>query len=401
MSLELNILAHSVNHWDALYAHTNRYTPRAALVMDEPLRAESLARLYPSATVVHRAWFAGDNDAHYHITPETFLDAFGNVGRSGRIYVQALNEAPVDTVEHARALCDWLERLMTLAHQQGIRLAVAGISVGNPPPPLRLIENGHFDKLLLALYRFPEMALLLHEYFINDGTSEPNRVGLFRTWLARADKLGIQRPHILTGEFGRDVAGGNDGYKAAGWSGKQYAEKCIAAYQAVYKPFDIHPMVFCYGRGANDRWITFDVQSDNGYLDTIAAFNAQEDNSMEWDYGDAVKDATAKTPGAVNIRTQADTSSAVIGTLSNNDVVTFWENRSPSQNDGHYWWRIQKGETAGFVADTYVDFTDPPITPPTPPDDALYIPFNATEIQQLATLHTQIANIYRNALTRA
>ena len=63
--------------------------------------------------------------------------------------------------------------------------------------------------------------------------------------------------------------------------------------------------------------------------------------------------------GAVNMRTGAGTSNAVITSLASGTEVTFTGNKTSTMIDGHYWAEVTYNGTTGWVAATYLAYERP------------------------------------------
>ena len=253
----LNILAHSVNDFGALDSVMATLKPAAIVVMDEPKLSQKYARLYPSITVIHRAYNERDHEWHTVTTPRAWLDTHAPLATDSivlQLYNEPLASPPV---------IKFIVETMALAAAQNIRLCVANFAVGNPHEDA--IIRGDYDDLLRAFDKYPQHVFGLHEYF-RDTPETPYYIGRFRFWLQRAQLLGLRTPRIIVTEFGRDLGGGaRDGWRAQGWSEQDYFNRLEEA-RKVYALHNIPMCVYCYGRGAGDRWMTFDVQQSGGLI---------------------------------------------------------------------------------------------------------------------------------------
>jgi len=268
-TIGLNALAQTMDR-GAFDAAIKLLKPAATLIMDDVGLARALKAQYPDMLVVHRSYFAGDEQGHLSMTPAGFLNAFGASGAGG-VVVQALNEPSGSA--NIPQLINWCAELMALAKSRGIRLALPNFGVGNPDD--NDVKAGVWDGLLRAFAAHPEHYFALHEYFRDEPKNEPFLTGRYRAFLDRAAALGLPRPTIIVTEFGRDFAGGiSDGWRGIGISEDQFADKCIAAMD-IYQRDGIPVMTYCFGTGFDNRWQSFNIHNAGTWLARISAYNAQ------------------------------------------------------------------------------------------------------------------------------
>lgn len=355
-----------------------------ALIMDDPPFARSLAAANPSALIVHRTYSPHDPNWHdrradgsWVFPPADWIrDHAGTVG--GSVLLQVGNEPHPVNVDK---FLEWLEELVSVC-PPSITLALCGFAVGTPHE--RDIERGVYDRLL-RLLAGSRHYLNLHEYWRDDPAVEyPWLCGRFEYWLDRADALGIERPKIFIGEYGRDEAGGiNHGWRGVGLSDERYAALLTDTHRRLYAPHGIRCAVFCYGTGADNRWQSFSVEN-SGVLDAIEEYNMTQQPTDK---------RTAITAITVNLRPSPTTAQARIVAIPAGAEIEVW--LQPVTNaDGFEWVRAAWGANVGYIvrvyegADTYTVTAPPPDVPTDEP--ALCSPFlTDEEHQQMITAITR------------
>jgi len=250
----LNILSQYVRDQNALMDWITRAQPAAVVVMDSPALAQTIRQRSPQTFVIHRTFNENDTRWHEVTSPTQWLLSHGGIAANG-VALQVYNEPkPGDLGK----FFSWLEELIRLCPAH-ITLAIYAPGVGNPHE--KDITSGVYDRTL-RMVSGTRHWLMLHEYFQQSPMIEyPWLCGRFEFWLERADALNIQHPKIVIGEYGRDLGGGeNDGWHGQGWSDRQYFDKLTQGTDILYRPYDIPTCVFCWGYGAGDDWLSFDIQ---------------------------------------------------------------------------------------------------------------------------------------------
>lgn len=322
--------------------------PRYVVVINEPNTA---ALLQPHTQVIYRHKSNGSDDDHAldedpqlfvwrrHLeAPPGAMLALSN--EPGRGNLATLNKWTIEALKACNALA---------------RRAVAiNMQTGNPEP-----ADWHLLRECIAFAKAGGHLLGLHEYWTGKPADNvPWHIGRYR--FAR-DVLGNDCPPILITELG--YAHNFDAYK--GWkdyiSAEAYAAYLVECGKWYRDDGVLGACTFAFG--SSPPWSSFDIAGQPGITQAIALFNAQGGGkvALTWNYGAPVEGADIQTTAPLNVRKEADTSAAILTTVSSGDVVTYWQNVSPTANDGHQWWKIQKGGVTGFIAATYVaGFTDPP-----------------------------------------
>lgn len=378
MGIGVNALMQYVSDRDRIQQTTA--SAGVAVIMDDPAYARSLAAANPRAVVVHRSYRDDDHRLHETVTPGDWLQSVALTAGNG-VIVQALNEPSGYT--NLPALVTWCVEVMKQAHERGIPLCLPNFAVGHPDTAL--VESGVLDPLLRAFVAYPEMRYGCHEYWRDDPLNEPYHVGRFHAILDRCRVLGITPPRIMVTEFGRDHSGGiADGWRGVGYSEREYADLLTRTHARVYAPYGIPAAVFCYGRGADNRWASFDVEDAETVLQTI-----EEYNSMTYQPG---THKLIKLPGQwLNIRAAANTSAAKVGELRLGDVVTV------VADTGDGWLQLDRGYVSLLAG--AVEFA--PFTPPIPDAGTVYSEgLTDDELDQLIKLYEGIAGIYRAVQAR-
>jgi len=208
--------------------------------MDEYDIANRVLMASPNTRMIFRRYRPDDHKLHETLSPTEFLDSVADVPKAW--WVAAGNEPGGDQVQ----MSEWYAALIRLADLRGRKLAVWNVSTGNPDPSM--VEDGVYDAMFKAIATSAGgHALCHHEYFGFDPLREPFHIGRLKTVLARFDVLGIKRPTVVVTESGRDLAGGEDGWRTV-YTDAEYADK-LADVMSVYDPLGITACVFCWGHG--------------------------------------------------------------------------------------------------------------------------------------------------------
>lgn len=297
----INILSQYVQNQAALITYLKASNPAAVVVMDSPALAQQIKAMLPQCTVIHRAFNANDPHWETATTPQAWLTANAPAATNG-IVIQAYNEPAPGNLD---AFFDWIVELVAIC-PANITLAFPAFAVGNPNE--NDILNGVYDRLLRIICGTRHW-LILHEYIKTDPAQEaPYLCGRFIFWLARAKTLKLSIPKIVIAEHGRDVGGGkNDGWKGVGWTEQQYFDLLAKAQTTLYQMFNIPVCVYCWGVGANDDWLSFDIEQAPTLQSLIVQFGKEHPmNTLS-------VPTPAPTPVTVNAPTDAGTKVLITG----------------------------------------------------------------------------------------
>lgn len=412
-TINLNGIGMTFANRDLLLQEMVMIDGKTALAQDDVGMAQFLRQqMGEDSAVMYRRYLDlngdgdGDEDELYlRMENDDWLNAVAEGGANG-VTVQYHNE-PVITQNNAPLFVQKNADLLQKAHARGQRVGFGVFAVGNPHESL--IHSGAFDEMLLAAGE--NDALTLHEYFWKHPLDPSERGFLcFRVedWLQRRAELiqqgKIVRFHrIVIAEYGRDKGGGiNDGWRGQGWSAEHYLSLLLAGmaeYERLARLYgvEIYVNVFCAGSGFGQRWQSFNVEGETAIYRGLQKWNEEHPMTQNQTpdlaplHDASVIEAAA---GGTNIRTGASIGAPIVGKLNVGNVIQISEKRF--FNDGFWWHQLSNG----YVADT-ASFDWEPKTPPPPdnpipqPPDGLYIPFSQDEIQQLANLHTNIAEQHR------
>lgn len=309
--------------------------PRHVVIINEPSTA---ARLQAHTNVVYRVKSASDDDHALDYDPVTFVQRRHLEAPPGALI--ALSNEPGRG--NLASLNDWTLDALKACNAVGRRAVAINMQTGNPEPAdwIHLRE-------CMAFAKKHNHILGLHEYYSPAPiVSRPWHIGRYA--FAR-QVLGKDCPEILITELG--YAHNMDAYKGYRdyLSAAAYAAHLVTIGSWYRADGILGACVFAYG--SLPPWASFDIAGQQEITQAIARFNAQEGGKVAftWDYGAVVEGATIQTTAALNVRQAVDTSAPVLTTVNSGDVVTYWQNVSPSANNGHKWWKIQKGGITGFT----------------------------------------------------
>lgn len=386
----LNILANYVRDRNALLNWLTAAQPAATVVMDSHDLTQQIRKALPDSIVIHRAY--NPNDAHWWdaVTPQEWLNAHLPFAANG-VALQVLNEPVLND-----AALTWLEQLCALCPPD-VRLALPNFGVGNPFEGN--ILEGMYDRLL-RLVCGTRHILATHEYFKDDPYAErPYLCGRYTYWLHRARELGLPAPTIVITEHGRDVGGGrHDGWQDTGWGEQGYFDRLEEAQYANYYADGIPVCIYCWGTGANNDWLSFDIQSAATLQQRLIEWNhthpIKEQPTMPPvppPTSGGVRGTLSKMPSTfVNVREQPSTSGRDLGDLYLGTHGTYFPNATsngwmyfePDANPTG-WVSLQGGDVA-FTADS---------TPVPPPDGSVTL--TAEQYAELKTHSDAIAAILK------
>lgn len=354
--MSFNVLAQYVHDKPRLINWVQANKPKYLVLCDDDGSIANQTRGY--TTNIRRAVAGNDATVYASQSPQDWLTARAALAAQGD-WLYVLNEpagyGDLDT------LVKWLIEVMRIAKNAGIHCVVGNWGVGSPDE--KLIENGTFDALAAAIGDWHVLGL--HEYFKNDAAAEaPWLCGRCSYWLERYPHL----PIVLT-EHGRDVGGGrNDGWQGTGWGESGYETRLSAAAPVCE---NLPRCLFCWGYGAGNQWLSFDVQSTS---DAFLAFVASFQEATVTPILAPVPQLTSATvtatadPSGANIRAAATTSSAIIGKLHVGDHVMYLPMviqggvYSVGSAIRHDWLALGQG----YVAKGVITLKDVPSTPVKP-----------------------------------
>jgi hypothetical protein len=362
MNFGVNILANYVDDREALYRWLTRLQPSACVVMDNHGVTQHIRSILPQTKVIYRAHNV--NDPEYHtgkMSPEQFVETHSRFADNG-VILQVMNEP--SGYAAPKPLVDWCRRVMYLADQREITLALPNFGVGHPDD--HAVNVGEWDGLLELFGEYPRHYLATHEYFVVDPKKEPWHVGRTEDLIDRATVMGVKLRLILT-ECGRDVKGGvNDGWRGAGLSEAQYITKLQDA-ASIWRTTPVEAAcVYCYGRGHDNRWRSFDIQDANEVKEWMVHYNEEQRKEKPVaDFGQPVPDlmkVVKAPPNGANVRAEPGIGSAIIGALKSGDFLNVWER---SVRVGNYnWLKVDLASgVIGYVADEVVDLDKASLPP--------------------------------------
>lgn len=385
--LGLNIHTDYIDDYPLLKKRLQDAPPPAILCMDNLPRALELKALLPNTTHIYRH-FRPTSD-HTATTPEQWIAMHEYAGGKG-LWLQADNEAPL-----TEAFCAWSLKVAQLCVARKWQVCLLNLSVGHP----EIADWSKADALLRFIAANPTYCMIgIHEYaptLMNYDwntesdpakfptvklTDRPWLLGRFRFLLDYCKSKGIKAPKIVINEWGWDtIASANawhsttPGYRPLGmgyrhssvawrtWqpgmSAAQHAFKQMQwAWNNIYKP---HPEIigvcfFCYGGlGGEGSWgEDYSIHREAELFDLV---RTQGDFSLN----------TTTTPpvpptdpvglqtyvyGAtsVNARALPNTSSAVIGSVTNGLAINqLLEIRTIAP---HTWYKVN-GSIGGVTRD--------------------------------------------------
>lgn len=169
----------------------------------------------------------------------------------------------------------WLAVVMDLAGKDGIRLAVGKTATGNPAEH----QYAQMDDLWYTLTKWQGLHVYSpHEYHGQTPQLSGGHINRYTLAWERCKQLGISiMPITVIGEYGylRSNGGRLDpewGFRRDRLSGKQAAEMDIGYHRDWYAVNGVTACAYAFC-GTNTRWKDLNV-NDDGWLDTIAAYNA-------------------------------------------------------------------------------------------------------------------------------
>lgn len=235
-SIGPNIDAQKVDDRAHLYGWLGEAKPGLIVVMNEPEVAGRCKLIVPSAKVVHRWVYQGD-DSYDRYTPHEWASRY-LVNRPAHTYTYCLNEPGGDW----RAQSAWMVTVMAIAAAMNAPLCIGNFSKGNPPK--EAINAGELDRFLLAFNDFPLHECGVHLYWKTTPEADPDTVH-YRYLRDRARRIGA-RVRFMATEAGRDERGGySDGWRAH-MNEPTYAGLLVRQARMLAED-DVHMAVFVYG----------------------------------------------------------------------------------------------------------------------------------------------------------
>lgn len=367
----LNILGQYVKDSNRLQTWVHDTQPAACLVMDNPALAQTLRTLSPSTLVIHRSYHPQDSNWQAVMSPAEWLNAYKVNGP----VLQVFNE-PGPAVADVPRFLDWLISLMRIATAQNYRLVVGNFAVGTPNE--KDIQAGVYDRLLQALAESNHI-LGLHEYFNQAPLPDsPYLCGRFKFWIERAHSLGISRPEIVITEHGHDLFKG--GFQT-GLSSTQVFIQYLREARTLYQPYGIATCTFCYGYGANNQWVTWDIEDT---LEVLAFMQIYQEQSSVPTITPVVTSQSQVhvTNSGVRMRDQPSLKGNVLRTLTLNTVVTLYTTSIVYTADGYVWRYVKALDAVGWAAESVNSI----LTFSTPlPNPAVFEPISPLQVPALAT----------------
>lgn len=398
-----NILAQHpfLHNRQAVYDHVRRANSAAEVIMDDWTMTTTLAREMPATLFVDRAYHIHDQSFHTEgYDPVQVVNGLNRpVDEKGNplpnFYNQLFNE-PSGYV-NVPQLVNYTVACMDLARNHGKRLMVLNHGVWHPN--VDLIRRGVYDPILLRLADGFH-GLGQHEYWIKDPLAEKDQVGRVLEFIKRAQVLGIQRPLIVITEAGRDIRGGEDGYRSVPLSAEEYW-RLLKLQQSVYALYGIPMCVFCLGEGARDkqypegRWKTYDYQNDPYILRSMESFNLGVQlpmttpvplppNTPTWQ-------ATIIEPaGPINVRNAPSTTATLFGQVSAGPAAYAFAEVSAYPD----WYWIETSAFKGWI-NKLKGFPVPlklePVLTELVADPC---PWTKEQLLKMANLHTEMSMIF-------
>lgn len=389
---------------DAFEYITGTLKPRLVVVLDELAFARKLRTnaVYPVPYVVHRTYNPNDHKFHETMSPEAWVAAHRTHGADG-VIVACLNEP--DGKSNLRRLAGWCADVMRIAHDAGMRLALPNFSMGNPDDAA--VAAGELDALIEAFGRFPEHCLAVHEYANDNPQAEqPWHIRRYSFLWDRFRRLGAPIPQTLVTETGRDKGGGrDDGWRVYFNNDETRYVRFLTPLGADYRSDEVPAAI--YGWGPGFGWEAFNFANAPKVREALPEIGRIDEEIPPMpDYTFPGDDAawqrgifSSTSAGGTNIRSQPSTSGAKVGSLKLG-APGAWTSTMISDGSGT-WYALKLDDgVQGYVRSDVVLFEAEPAPEPEIPD-ALYIPFSEEELQQLAELHTKIAQAIRRGMEEA
>jgi len=250
--------------------------------MNAANRVYELQQTLPKAQVIARYVFPQDGGMHtkpqaandtrkYVVSPLDAINAWGNLGKGGRmLYLANEPQANGALQDDIARLSAWTLEAINLANERNISLCVLNFGVGHPALMGSGEYDARFDDVLTALSKNRERhALGMHVYQPADTFTRLD--GLIK----RCKTLGITPPRVHITEAGFDAGSGGDalnGYRSRGFSGQQFAAFMVDKLKNVYAPYiadDVLQSVAVFCWGGEHSWKNFNVESDTDWQTTI------------------------------------------------------------------------------------------------------------------------------------
>lgn len=356
---------------------------------------------HPYTTVLGRLYYEQEGGMHmppqaptdagkrYTVSPLDWMNVVQALGH-GKGWVYLANEPDGDTTDEdtLTRLVEWMEEWMYLALQRKVKTVLFNFGDRHP----KIIDGQwetRYHEILRTIAAHPELFMIgLHSY--GDDPLTEHLEALVQTCRA----LTIDPVKVVFTEMGVDThEGSQDGYRARGWTGLQYANWIESTVNGELKSYIASGIVvglcvFCWN--ANPRWVNFDVQGDTVWRETVLDYAGKGKFNIVTPPAPTLPAYTPdpivigaqyriNTPGAARrLRKTPALSAEQVGTVDDAQVVTVLERRAVGID---YWydirfqrgldnlsgWVSQDGGSVRFLAVTSEIPIPPPTRPPPPP----------------------------------
>ena len=222
---------------------------------------------------------ATDDGIHTRMTPAEWVDRHCLPLKDTGCIIACDNESQRDDMS---IYAHWQARALDLAGEAGIGLAVGKQATGNPAEH----QYAQMDALWHGLHKWRALSVYSpHEYHAQTPQLSGGHVNRYMLAWERCKQIGIAPPVTVIGEYGYLCSDGSrldpeHGFRRDGISGRDAANMDIAYHRDWYArpPLNaagqagvtVCAYAFC---GNSGKWRDMNV-NDDGWLDTIAAYNA-------------------------------------------------------------------------------------------------------------------------------
>lgn len=380
--LTLNVNCQYVKDWTKTLAFLKRLDPVAVVAVIDDMasrnRIYEIKQALPNAKITGRCVIvvkdngqekqldgsmhlqpqgAGDT-RHYIVSPVSFIDAYGELGRNGlRLAYMNEPQATNASQENIARMVQHMIETIAYANETNTSLEVGGFGVGHPMIlPSGQLDARFDDVLTLVSKHRDRHVLAIHLYAPVDTFKMIDAI------IARCKALGIKPCRIVVSEFGFDTSGSGDplnGYKSRGYTGEQFADWCTDKIKNLFQPYiaeGILEYVAVFGWGYDASFPHFDTETDLGWQGRIIeakdagklTINAQATTPLTPNYTPvefvAGKQYKVVAGALRNLRGQPSTGTTeIVGKVSGGDVVTALEQKIVGAD---YWWKITKTVTS-------------------------------------------------------
>lgn len=381
LNVGLNYLKDKGKTLDRLRRLNPAYVFVRVLSLNDYAAVREFDAALPDTRVIVRV-YDGD-DAQFHmpgddngsiLSPQSVIDQWGKFGHDGLI-LALQNEPDGYGAQSLGRINDWVTSIAPIASRTQTHILVYGFAVGHPAEVTFPEGDGFMwrsslhESLKMVAHHHDFVGIHVHEYL---PSREPDRtVGRMNDLLNAYAYLGLAPPDIFVTEFGADDVGsdGLNGYKSRGWSGAEYANRCIQVYREKYDYLvraGYLKAICIFTEGENPKWENWNVEQDDGFhneLDRQRSTFALPQSAapeIDWQWGEAAPNG----PYNVNVRDHPATSGSTVITRLTGATRVQWAH----YNDD--WAHIRISGKAGFISIAWATFTpDPePIPLPQNPD---------------------------------